>query len=578
MGDASHPESSILTNDLAGGNDFKLGGFSIDEYRPIRVVVIGAGFSGIIAGIRHKIPNINLTIYDKNAGIGGTWFTNKYPGLACDIPSHCYQLTFEVNTNWSSFYAPGPEIQAYLQSVVDKYKLMRYIKLQHRIVHARYDEPTGKWHLRIRRSTPSQQPNTEQVDFEEFEDFADILVTGIGSLSRWKWPDIEGLRHFEGSLFHTADFDVGEQTWQEATRNWEDKRVGVIGVGSSAIQIVPALQPRVAKIITYVKGKTWISTPFSSSKLAELMKRDPDAENCACLSTLIITEVTDTKPSIDTFTEENKKAFKDPAFYKQFRHELESDLNSVHHAIMKGTEQQLAARTAFTSHMKKKLSKKPWIADYLIPDFGVACRRLTAGPGYLEALCEDNVDFIPAHIKRITRNGIATVDGKHEDLDVIICATGYDYTYQLDFPMIGRNGITIQEKWSPHPATYLAVCTDGFPNWFMALGPNSGVGSGSLLVVIERQIDYAVQATKKLQRERLKSIEIKRRAVQDFDEYLEHYFPNTVYSERCRSWYKMGKEDGRNVALWPGQRLIYADTPLFQHGWLQDPVFMQSAP
>ncbi|KZT66595.1 FAD/NAD(P)-binding domain-containing protein [Daedalea quercina L-15889] len=543
------PEQHIPTVD----DEFRLGDFSIDEYKPIKVVCIGAGFSGIIAGIRfpQRIPNVQVTIYDKNAGIGGTWFSNKYPGLACDIPAHCYQLTFEPKTDWSAFYAPGPEIRSYLQSVVDKYKLMRYIKLQHRVVHALYDEPSGKWHLRIRRrlnldaqppsapppNTASPSSDTEE-GYEEFEDTADILFTGVGSLSRWKWPEIDGLKAFEGKLFHTADFEVGDgnKTWQEATHNWRDKRIGVIGVGSSAIQIVPALQPRVQKIVNFVRGRTWISTPFSGAKMAELMERDPEAENYV-------------------FTEADKERFKDTTYYKQFRHELESDLNSVHPSTIKDSSAQRAGRAAFHAHMIKKLVKKPWIADFLIPEFGVACRRLTAGPGYLEALCADNVDFQPTHINRITSTGIELVDGTHEPLDIIICATGYDYSFQLDFPVVGRNGVTIQEKWSPHPSTYLAVCADGFPNWFMSLGPNSGVGSGSLLVLIERQVEYVAAAARKMQRERLKSIEVKKEAVEDFDEYLEHYFPNTVYSEKCRSWYKMGKEEGRVVALWPGSCL-----------------------
>lgn len=540
-----YPESTSSTslhgspNGSQLNDDFKLGTFSIDEYRPIKVVVIGAGFSGIIAGIRfpQRVPNLDLTIYDQNAGIGGTWYTNKYPGLACDIPSHCYQLTFESKTDWSSFYAPGAEIRSYLQSIVDKYKLMRYIKLRHRLVHARYDEPTGKWQLRIRRlMVQTDGAGSEAEVYEEFEDTADVLFTGVGSLSRWGWPDIAGLRDFKGELFHTADFDVGNKTWQEATEDWQNKRVGVIGVGSSAIQIVPALQPRVAKIVNFVRGKTWISTPFASAKLAELLKRDPDAQNYV-------------------FTDEDKAAFRDPEFYKHFRHELEADLNSVHQSTLKDSGMQSNARAAFHAHMVKKLAKKPWIADLLIPQFGVACRRLTSGPGYLEALCEDNVDFVATHIKHITSTGIELVDGTHQDFDVIICATGYDYSFHFDFPLIGRGGVSIQEKWTPHPSTYLAVCTDGFPNCFMSLGPNSGVGSGSLLVLIERQIDYAIEATKKLQRERLKSIEVKQEAVKDFDAYLEHYFPKTVYSEKCRSWYKMGKEQGRVVALWPGSCL-----------------------
>jgi len=155
-------------------------------------------------------------------------------------------------------------------------------------------------------------------------------------------------------------------------------------------------------------------------------------------------------------------------------------------------------------------------------------------------------------VKRFTEKGLETEDGQTEEFDVIICCTGYDTSFQLPFDIVGRSGVTLNQKWSPHPTTYLACCVDSFPNYFFSLGPNAAVGSGSLTAVIERHVEFAVQATKKLQRERLRTIEVKEEALKDFDEYLENYFPQSVYSEKCRSWYKMGKEDGRIVGLWPG--------------------------
>jgi len=205
--------------------------------------------------------------------------------------------------------------------------------------------------------------------------------------------------------------------------------------------------------------------------------------------------------------------------------------------------------------MLRRLASKLEIAEHLIPDFAIGCRRLTPGPGYLEALCQDNVDFIPTEIRQISPTGIETVDGKFNELDVIVCATGFDTSYQLGFPVIGRGGVKLSDKYKPHPKLYLSIALDGFPNWFQSLGPNSAVGSGSLLILIERQVDYAVQATLKLQREHLKSMEVKPEAVEDWDVYLEHHFSKTVFSERCRSWYKQGKEEGRVVALWPGSCL-----------------------
>ncbi|KAI3621856.1 flavin-binding [Moniliophthora roreri] len=515
---------------------FDLGDFCIDEPRPMKVVVIGAGYSGITAGIRfrQRVKNLDLTIYDKNAGVGGTWYSNKYPGLACDLPSHTYQLTFSENPNWSAFYAPGREILEYLESVVDKYKIMPYIKLQHCLTCARWNEETGKWHLTIRRSGPG--------DTSEFEDTADVLFTAMGSLSRWNWPDIEGLYDFRGKIIHSAQWETGEgdsdphSSRENTVKSWSGKRVGVIGVGSSAIQIVAALQPKVGHLVNYVRGKTWISPTFVREILDRLSDTSGTSDNY-------------------TFTEADKARFKDPEYYRKFRQELESDLNAVFPATLRENPGQADARVSFRENMLKKLTTKPWIAEHIIPDFPVACRRLTPGPGYLEALCKDNVEFVSELIKRVTPNGIENVDGTHRDLDIIVCATGFDTSYIYDFPIIGRDGVHLKDKWTPHPRTYMSVAVDGFPNWFQSLGPNSGVGAGSLLVIAEREVEYAVAATLKLQRERLRSMEVKKEAVDDFDQYIDSFFPRSVFGAKCRSWYKAGKEDGRVIALWPGSAL-----------------------
>ncbi|KAF8167543.1 FAD/NAD-binding domain-containing protein [Crassisporium funariophilum] len=535
-----------------------LGQFSVDEPRPIKVVAIGAGYSGIIAGIRfrQRVQNLDFTVYDSNAGVGGTWFVNRYPGLACDIPSHSYLPTFEQNTDWSAFYATGPEILKYLESLVDKYALRPYIKLQHRVTCAKWNEESGKWDLTIKRprlldvarefvqsnGKTLNKPNYE--DWEEFQDTADVLFLGVGSLSRWSWPDVQGLESFSGKVIHSAQWNTGDGdgSWEKSVSTWTDKNVGVIGVGSSAIQIVAALQPKVKHLVNYVRGKTWISSVFVRDRLLELSGG----------------EVMDNY----TFTEQDKKAFADPDHYRKFRHRLESDLavskipslytcrsQSAHPVTLAGNAIGAAARIDFEASMRQKLARKPWIADHIVPDFGVGCRRLTPGPGYLEALCEDNVDFIPSLIKRVTATGIETVDDKFQELDVIVW---FDISFQLDFSIIGRGGISMKEHNTPHPRTYLSVAVDGFPNMFQALGPNSGVGAGNLLLIMERQVDYAVAATLKLQRERLKSMEVKLEAVEDFERYVDAYFPTTVFGSKCKSWYKAGKEEGRVVALWPG--------------------------
>ncbi|KLO07105.1 FAD/NAD-binding domain-containing protein [Schizopora paradoxa] len=520
---------------LNGANGFKLGDFSIDEGRPLRVVVIGAGISGILAGIRipQRIPTADLVIYDKNAGIGGTWYSNTYPGIACDAPSHCYQFSFEDNPKWSKFFSNGSEILEYLNGIVHKYKVMRHVKLHHEILHARYDEGEGKWHLKIRR--PASAGTTEE--FEEFEDTADVVISAAGALSRWVWPDIDGIHTFKGKIMHSAAWDMnGEKTWQESVKDWKDKKVGLIGTGSSAIQILPELQPRVRKLELYARGQTWLAPPFAGKSLAALTGSETDSDNYE-------------------FTDNDWKKFEDPEVYKKFRHNLEQDMNSIHAVTTRGSDMQKEFIQSFRESMLKKLAKRPYIAEHIIPDFPIACRRITPGPGYLDALCQDNVTFIPTLIKCITETGVELVDGTHRELDAIVCATGFDTSFQFPFSVVGRNGYTLQERFDPHPETYLSVCTDGFPNFFMALGPNSIFGTGTLIICMERQIDFIVNAVKKMQRERLKSMEATREAVKDFDEYIEHYFPKTVFGEKCASWYKRGKSDGRVVGLWPGSCL-----------------------
>ncbi|TFL03433.1 FAD/NAD(P)-binding domain-containing protein [Pterulicium gracile] len=539
---------------------------SVDEPRPIKVAVIGAGYSGLLAAIRlsQRVRNVDLTVYEASDGVGGTWHLNQYPGLACDIPSHAYQFTFESKRDWSAYYAPGPEIRQYLEGIAERYNVLPYIEFRHRLVHARFSVPSSKWTLMMQRPVSTDASSgtglAEQTAMEDFEVEADVVLTGIGVLNRWSWPDIAGLQDFKGNIIHSAQWDTGEGDvslgWEDTVKTWGDKKVAVIGVGASALQIVPALQPKVGKLFNYVRGKTWIGVPFVGNMLAALSKSSPDKNY--------------------HFTEEDKAKFQDDEFYRQFRRELEDELNSAHKFTINNTEESKQGRELFERIMRQKLEKRPWIADYIIPDFPVGARRLTPAPGYLEAVCEDNVEFKTTPITRITPTGIETSDGQHQELDVIICATGFDVSFQLPFPVIGRNNLTLNEANTPHPRTYLSMATAGFPNWLHLLGPNSGVGAGSLLIMIEKMTDYAVEVVLKMQRENIKSMEPTKEAVDEFDEYLDAYFTRTVFSAKCKSWYKMGKEEGRIVGMWPGSPLHAVKT--FSHPRWEDYKYTYHTP
>ncbi|PSR73745.1 hypothetical protein PHLCEN_2v10435 [Hermanssonia centrifuga] len=354
----------------------------------------------------------------------------------------------------------------------------------------------------------------------------------MGILSRWSWPDIDGLKNFKGTLVHSANWDLGGATWEDDAKDWQDKNVAVIGLGSTALQIVAALHPKVGKLYNFGRGKAWISPPFAVTKFSELLSRDVFSDENY------------------VFSEEEKERLDDPVFGRQFRHALEQDMNSLHTVTMRNSPLQQQVQVWFKAHMIHRLAKKPEIAEKLIPDFSVTCRRLTPAPGYLDALCQENVELIISDIEHVTSDTVETKDGNQTKLDVIICATGFDSSYRYPFPIIGRDGVDLCDKWTPTAKTYLSVCVDGFPNCFFGLGPNSTIGTGSLIPMIEHQVDYAVQVAMKLQRERLKSIEVKKRAVEDFDRFIE-----TVFTEKVRTWYKLGKEEGRVVGLWPGSTL-----------------------
>ncbi|KAL8280487.1 hypothetical protein RQP46_007135 [Phenoliferia psychrophenolica] len=483
--------------------------------------------------IPQKLSNVDLSIFEKNHSVGGTWFENAYPGLACDIPAHCYSLTFAPNPNWSHFFAPGPEILQYLKDVSAKYKLDKYLRYGHCLTSASWDEESAQWTLKF------ELMDAEGVKVGEKTEVADVVIQGMGGLSRWDWPKIPGLDEFKGKKLHSAKYDG-------VAADEKDKSVAVIGSGSSAIQIVPSLQPFAKHVDNYVRGSTWIAAPFASKTL---LKYQPDGRNYK-------------------FTDEDKKLFAtDPAAFAAFRRSMEDELNGVHEVTIKGSPMQVGAVGAFREAMEIKLASKPEILKSIIPTFPVACRRLTPGPGYLEALVEKNVGFVSDAIKRITPTGIETVDGVHREYDTIVCATGFDTSFRPRIPIIGRNGTNVQDVWEDIPTSYLSIAIGPeFPNYWVVNGPNSSVGSGSLLVMFEREIDYMIAAISKMQRENIKAMSVKGSARDDFMSYVANYFPKTVYSEKCRSWYKKGMELGPVVALWPGS-CLHAITALKNPRW-----------
>lgn len=327
-------------------------------------------------------------------------------------------------------YVGSVELHNYLKGVAAKHKLKKYITYRHKLTNAIWNEEKGTWNLTLeKRLTDDGEP--EQVHAE-----CNILINACGLLNRWKWPAIPGLNTFKGYLAHSA-------SWKEGY-DFKDKVVAVIGSGSSAIQIDPELQPIVKHLEAYIRSPTWIAPSQGFV--------DPATEG----------------PSNFHYTDEDKKKFReDPEYFLQYRKKIEADMNRTFDTFMRDSPKQQMARVEFAKLMLKRLGGNQELAEKLTPKFGVGCRRLTPGIGFLETLVKDNVTVISQEIDRIEPEGLVTADGILHKVDAIVCATGFDTSYDPRFELRGR-GESIKEKWmdTQNIEAYLAMTIPSFPNYF----------------------------------------------------------------------------------------------------------------
>ncbi|KAH6900819.1 hypothetical protein B0T10DRAFT_393890 [Thelonectria olida] len=480
----------------------------IDERPPFRVIVAGGGISGITAGILlpAKVPGIDLVIYERNDDIGGVWHSNVYPGVRCDVPAHAYQSTFAPSPSWTEAYAQGAEIQAYWEKVADDYNVRKYVRTRSNIVSAEWSEGKGKWLV------------TVQSDKGEFVDEANFLITATGHFSDPRLPDYPGIKDFKGHLRHTSNWDPNFDP--------TGKRIAVIGNGASGIQVVPQLQKVAAHVDHYARNKTWVAAPIGGEDLAELVADNID------------------------------KARTSPEEYLKFRKTLESRLFSRFGGIFKDGKKNIEARETITALMTKRLGGDSQLASEIVPDFPPNCRRLTPGPGYLEALLAENLTYVTDHIAEFTETGIRTADGTHREVDAVICSTGHDVTFSTQFPVIHK-GVDLQTAWRPggnpgFPDTYLGMAAPEVPNFLTVLGANSTGLAGTLCHSVENQLTYVAKILRKASTQGIRSLAPTAAATRDFRAYCESFFPSTVMSEHCSSWYNGGIKGGRVHGLWPG--------------------------
>ncbi|KAL5041857.1 hypothetical protein BDW71DRAFT_157954 [Aspergillus fruticulosus] len=516
------------TTDIHTENDYAID-TTVFAFTPrrLRVVCVGAGFSGLIMAykVKHerRLEYVDFTVYEKNPEVGGTWYENVYPGVGCDIPIHSYIFYFNPNPNWSQCYAKGPEIQQYILDTTEKYGLREKVQFNTRVISSIWNEGEGKWELKLQRGE------------EVFDDKADVLINGSGVLNDWKIPHIEGIDTFQGKLLHTAKWDP--------SYDWTDKRIAVIGNGSSGLQVVPALQPKASKIVNYIRNPTWVST-----NLAGDITKDHRGTNFA-------------------YTEEEKKLYREnPEAFLEYRKYVECSVNSVFKIMLSGSEENKFLLNLVNQVMRERLSRNPRLIEKLIPNYEIGCRRLSPGDGYLEAIQADNARFCFDRIVCMTPRGVRTVfesgEESDEEFDLIVCATGFNTSFIPAWTLIGRDGRRLDHEWKDIPKAYFSLCAGGMPNYFVFGGPNAPIGHGSNPLIMAWSADYMLDWVEKIAREDIKSVVVKDSIVDDFNRYAAENLKRCVWSKGCTAWYSKENGPGKGnavTALYPGSALHYKE-------------------
>ncbi|KAL6228666.1 hypothetical protein BDW75DRAFT_250991 [Aspergillus navahoensis] len=487
--------------------------------RRIRILMIGAGITGIgaVKLFKETFPDreVEFVIYEKNSDVTGTWLENRYPGCACDVPAHAYTYSWEGNPRWSRAYAGAVELYEYFKGRATAYGVDEFVHLEHRVTSASWDDQRGKWVIQI----------TDLRTGLTFADEGEILINGGGFLNSWKWPEIPGLHNFKGKLLHSASWDDSYE--------FQDKTVVVIGAGSSAIQIVPQLQPRVKHLFSINRSKTWIIPQFAG----EFAPEGRDA---------VFPETQKSR------WEKNKDEFLD------YRRQVESAINKSFEMSYRNSPLQKWGFENFSKTMRERLGNDQELISKIVPDFEVGCRRPTPGHGYLEALASHNVSVRNDAIEAVTAAGLRMADGSILEVDAIICATGFDTSFRPAFPVVAFEQ-DLREVWKDEPTSYLSIAAAGMPNYFIMSGPNFPLSNGGLIPCLEANIKYAFAAAKKIQYEGIKSLAPKQEAVDDFQQYKDSLMKDLVWTGPCVSWYKNGKRDGKVWGPWPGSSLHYLE-------------------
>ncbi|MCP3143421.1 flavin-containing monooxygenase [Pyxidicoccus xibeiensis] len=457
------------------------------------VAIAGSGFGGLGMAIRLKQEGQqDFVIFERASEVGGVWRDNSYPGCACDVQSHLYSFSFAPNPGWSRSYSPQSEIHTYLLGCADRYGIRPHIRFNHALHSARWDEGEQRWHLET-----SQGPYT-----------ADVLVSAVGGLSEPAIPRLPGMETFQGKVMHSARWDHGHDL--------TGRGVAVIGTGASAIQFVPAIQPKVGRLLLFQRTPPWV-IPRKDRAIGRaarwVFQRVPGAQRLL-------------RGVIYGLRELTAFGFTNPWLLKLLQHQA-------------------------VRHLKQSVPD-PVLRAKLTPSYTLGCKRILLSDDYLPALTRPNVDVITEPIREVRAHAIVTADGVEHAVDTLILGTGFHVT---DMPIAhhirGRGGRTLVEAWGGTMKAHLGTTVSGFPNLFFLLGPNTGLGHTSVILMIESQIEHVLGALRYLEGRGLAAVEPTAEAQAAFVQDVDSKLAGTVWMRGgCESWYM--DATGRVSTLWPG--------------------------
>ncbi|MCP9623284.1 NAD(P)/FAD-dependent oxidoreductase [Nocardia otitidiscaviarum] len=462
--------------------------------RHSRIIIVGSGFSGLGMAIRLSQQGHNdYLVLERGHDVGGTWRDNTYPGAACDVPSQLYSYSFALNPDWSRSFSKQPEIQRYIQGVADKYGVRDRHIFGCEMTGAQWNDAAARWEIQ-----------TSQGAFT-----ADILISAVGALCEPNLPDIKGINEFQGEIFHSARWDHDADL--------TGKRVAVIGTGASAIQIVPNIAKQVAHLDVYQRTAPWLLPRMDRPYLAP-----------------------------------EKLAFK---YIPGVQALSRAAIYAARETQVVGLAKFPPAMRILETIARAKLFaevRDPELRRKVTPNFRIGCKRMLISNDYYPALSRDNVDVVTDGIKEITGNSIVTKDGTVREVDAIVVATGFHVTDSPVFETIaGRDGRTLAEVFdATGQQGYKGSTIHNYPNMFFLLGPNVGLGHTSMVYMIESQINYIADAVATIDKQGLRTVEVRQDVQDAFNAELQKKLVGSVWSTGgCASWYL--DKHGNNTTLWP---------------------------